>query len=160
MYLKHIKADLQLYTYLEKIDKLQKKELYDLEERGFLINLNKNAQDYFADQWILTDKFSRLIDPEPLEAEQFWATYPGFALINGKRQTLKGIDKDDFLAEYTRKVSRVKGLHDRIMKALRYQKGMDEINIRIDKWFNAKTWESVEQAQQELRKEVYGQREL
>jgi ribonuclease HIII len=51
-------------------------------------------------------------------------------------------------------------LHERIMRALRFQKGKEEITIRIDRWFEAQTWESVEQELEQIRKKVYGQDEI
>ena len=61
MYLKVMKKDEQLYRYLETARPLSPKELHDLEERGFITNINPGANDYYADGFIVYDKFTRII---------------------------------------------------------------------------------------------------
>jgi hypothetical protein len=159
LYLKHKGEDQRLYRYLETVRPLFKEEIFDLEERGFIINVNSPSQ-YWADNYIVSNKFSKIIDPDVSLAEEFWNTYPGFCDINGSRAPLKGIAKDDFLHKYAVFVQKNSGVHQRIMQALRYQKGNDDVKMRIDRWFDAHTWESVEQDLKKIKRTVYGQKEI
>jgi len=160
MYLKLIKKDEHLYRYLETARPLSRNEINDLEERGFITNINTGANDYWADGYIVTDRFKKIMEPDRSLAEEFWNTYPGFGLINNQRAPLKGVSKSEFLQRYAMYVRNNEVLHERIMRALRFQKGKEEITIRIDRWFEAHTWESVEQELEQIRKKVYGQDEI
>jgi hypothetical protein len=160
MFLKHKKKDEQLYRYLQDVKALTENEMYDLEERGFIVNINSKANEYWADRYLVTQKFVKELEQDSEYAEEFWGVYPGFCLINTSKAPLKGINKDDFLNKYTSFVKKDELLHKRIMKSLRYQKGKDELKIRIDKWFDSRTWESVEEEISIMNRKVYGQREL
>jgi hypothetical protein len=163
LYLKHKNQEERLYTYLETVRKLSKEELFDLEERGFIVNANPSAEDYWADRFLVTPKFAKIVDPDLSTANEFWEAYPNFIYINGRRTSLKAIDKDSFLFLYADFVHKDPKLHARILKALRYQKGSGEVNMRIDKWFKAKLWESVEKELQDLQQvkhKIYGQQEI
>lgn len=159
LYLKLKNEDKRLYMYLETVRPLFKEEIFDLEERGLIVNINSPSQ-YWADNYIVSGKFAKAIEPDISLAEEFWNTYPGFCDINGNRAPLKGIGKEEFLDKYAKYVRRKADLHDRIMQALRYQKGKDEVKMRIDRWFDARTWESIEQDLKKIKRTVYGQKEL
>lgn len=160
LYLKHKKKDEELYRYLDNVKALTQAEMFDLEERGFVVNINSNANEYWADRYLVTEKFVKAIELNLEKAEEFWDLYPGFCFIKTSKAPLKGINKDDFLHKYNAFIKKDDILHKRIMKALRYQKGKDEVKIRIDRWFDSCTWESVEEELTILNKAVYGQREL
>jgi len=155
--LKIYQLDEKLYKYLETTSPLSRNELFDLEERGFIINVNQSANDYWADGFIVSKKFVILINPSSLQAEEFWEIFPGFYEADQKRMPLKGIQKDSFLNRYASIVSSNPGLHERIMRALRYQKGREDIRLRIDSWVEAKTWERLEQEIDQIRKKMNGQ---
>lgn len=157
MYLKIIKMDEKLYQYLETSNPLSRKELTILEERGFIVNVNPTVNDYWADGYLVTKRFHDAISPDHSYAEEFWETYPAFYNNNQKQLPLKNIAKHDFLNRYTMIVRSEADLHERIMRSLRYQKGVGEIMVRIDRWMDNCTWESIEQEIDHLRRKINGQ---
>jgi len=157
LFLKVYQVDEKLYKYLETTRPLSRDELFDLEERGFIININQSANDYWADGYIVSKRFIIMLNPASLQAEEFWDTYPGFYQGEHQKLPLKGIQKDYFLNHYASTVLEVPNLHERIMRALRFQKGKEDIKQRIDTWFEAKTWERIEQEIDQIRKKMNGQ---
>lgn len=161
LYLKYKKDDVRLYKYLEKVRPLSQKEMDNLEERGLIVNVNKAPNDYLPDRYLVTQKFVKAIEPSLKPAEEFWDAYPGFTSINGTKAALKAISKDDFLFKYADLVKRDKELHQRIMRALRYMKGRDEVKMRIDKWIDSRMWETVESELEVLKQTaIFGQKEI
>jgi hypothetical protein len=157
LYLKYINQDERLYRYLETTRPLSQGEINDLEEKGLILNINQSANDYWADGFIVSKKFIKALFPGHSQAEEFWDIYPAFHVENQRQIPLKGILKETFLNEYAELVSSENYLHDRIMRALRFQKGQQIINLRIDKWLLMKMWERVEAEIEQIRKHIEGQ---
>ncbi len=144
LYLKVRQKDETLYRYLETTRPLSEKELHDLEERGLIINLNRSANDYWADQYHVSEGFANIIDPYLRMAEDFWNLYPITQLDGKRKMLLKSVDKIEFLFSYAFAVMLDSQLHLSAMRALRYLIGKEQVHLRIDHWFEQQKWKSVE----------------
>jgi len=144
IYLKVRQKDELLYRYLETTRPLSEKELNDLEEKGLIINANHNANDYWADRYLIADGFARIIDPYLKMAEEFWDLYPHMPLDGKVKTLLKSVEKVEFLFNYAFRVMLDDKIHPSAMRALRYLIGKSEVNQRIDHWFDQNRWRAVE----------------
>lgn len=156
LYLKINNMDEKLYRYLETTRPLSKNELFDLEEKGFIVNINQSADDYWADGFVVSDRFIKAFEPNTILAEEFWDTFPGFFINQGFDNPLKTIPKKEFLFRYAAFVETDNKLHHRIMRALRFQKGKGEVKSRIERWFDNHTWEQIEEELDQVRKKADG----
>lgn len=155
LYLKVRHKDEALYRFLETTRALSEKELNELEERGFIINANVSANDYWADHYIVADGFAKIIDPFLRMAEDFWNLYPHMPL-DGKRKTLlKAVDKIEFLFSYAFSVMLDNQVHASAMRALRYLIGKKEVNQRIEVWFEHKKWKTIEAEISSIRESAF-----
>jgi len=160
IYLKVRQKDEALYRYLETTRPLSEKELHDLEKRGLIINANRSANDYWADQYLVADAFAEIIDPFLAMAEEFWNLYPNTP-SHGKRKTLlKAVEKVEFLFNYAFAVMLDNRVHHSAMRALRYLLGKGEVSMRIDLWFENKKWETVEDELAAMREKARQDRQF
>jgi hypothetical protein len=151
-----------LYKYTEQVKGLHPEEVQDLVRRGYLKSENNNAE-YFADAFIVTDKFtSEIFEVTRDAALEFWDTYPPLIYVQGRRFSTKNEDKEKFLDEYTVKIGYSLRLHRKVMHALKYGIEVGAVNTGIGKWFRSKQWEELEK---EMNQNIgigekYGDKEL
>lgn len=131
-----------LYQYCEQVKGLHPEEVQDLVRRGYLVNMNDKANQYWADSFIVTEKFTSEIYKHAEDAAlEFWNTYPSPLYIEGRAYSTKGVDKEEFIELYMKKIGFSKRLHKRVMDTLAYAIREGTANMRIDKWFKGKPWE-------------------
>lgn len=151
-----------LYQYTEQVKGLPPAEINDLVRRGYMINENQRGQ-YFADGFIITDKFSSevfsMIDKA---AEEFWETYPLAIYVDGKRFSAKTADKADLCDRYNKKIGYSVRKHKKVMEALRYGIQHNLINMGIEKWFRSEQWKQLEEEMKLTQNlpERYGDKEF
>ena len=162
MYLIYRELYTELYTYTEQVKGLHPEEIQDLIRRGYLKNENV-SNEYFADSFIVTEKFTSEIFKVAKEAAlEFWNAYPPLLWVDGKRFSALAVDKEAFLEDYMEKIGFSRRLHSKVMKALNYGKELNAVNIRIDRWYKAKSWEQLEKEMNESQSqgERYGDKEF
>jgi len=149
LYLTHTNDFTSLYRYISEVRKFELKELEDLEDRGYLINLNPKSNQTFADNYIVGDKFLEgiLLPDAEKAAQEFWDAYPAYAFFNAKRAPLKSCDKEKFTKMYVSKIKYSTHEHLRILAALDYAKRNELTNMSIVNWIASEQWKEVEKVQ-------------
>lgn len=140
-----------LYIYTEQVKGLHPEEIQDLVRRGYLRNENSAPGDYFADSFIVTEKFTAVaFDMTNKDAAtEFWDAYPPILYIDGKRFSATAVNKELFLEKYTKKIGYSKRLHKKVMAALTYGKQINAVNMGIEKWFQSEQWNQLEKEMNE-----------
>lgn len=149
-----------IYQLFNERGGFDKKELQDLEERGYVINTNKENEVY-ADMYEITDLFKSEIYGEKYSMwKEFTDTYPKYFYIESKRLPAQSTDLDALQAVYLNKVKRSVKQHTHVINLLKYAVENDLINMGIDKWVRGEQWKAIESLMEETGKEQYGEREL
>jgi hypothetical protein len=139
-----------LYKYVTLNHGLPPEQIHDLISRGFMLNNNSTSKEgeplYFADSFIVTEKFTGPVFMEPLTeevqypAEEFYNAFPDYIYVNGKRFHARNVEKFPFMMDYMRKVGFSKVRHRKAMEGLEYGKRNDLINVGLDKFFKTEQW--------------------
>ncbi len=134
-------------------------DIEDLIEKEFLINISDNIIS--LDKLILTSKFSDLIFVNATFAfQEFFESYPSTIPIKNETAFLKAVDPEIIEKLYTELIQGSAHKHQEFMELLEYGKERGLIKVRIDKYFTAKIWETIQKMKNEDEKgEDYG-REL
>ncbi len=149
-----------IYKIFNERDGFNVDELRDLEDRGFVINMNKD-NDLFADMYVVTDKFTSGIYGEDFHIwQEFIDLYPQFIFIDQKRIPAQSTDLDKLRQIYISKISRNINKHKKIMASLRYAVDHDLINMGIQKWVTSEQWKAVELIQNEKSSVGHGEQEF
>jgi hypothetical protein len=152
-----------LYRYTEQVKGLSPQEVQDLVRRGYMINENRGDNQYWADSFIITDKFvSEIYKRNNDPASEFWEAYPSVIYNDGKRFNGKTADKEKFFEMYMKKVGFSERLHGRVMSALKYGMETNAITMGIEKWFKSEQWAQLDKEikQNSEKGERYGDREF
>lgn len=132
-----------IYKVFNERDGFDRDELNDLEDRGYVMNLNKE-KDTYADMYAVTDKFKEEIYAEPtIMWKEFIDTYPQFIFIDGKRIPAQSTDLDLLKTIYFAKISRSVRKHKEIIQLLIYASDHDMISMGIEKWVKGEQWKAV-----------------
>lgn len=133
-----------IYKIFNERGGFDRDELNDLEDRGYVINLNKE-NDTYADMYTVTPKFKDEIYGEEYSMwKEFVDTYPQFIFIEGRRIPAQSTDLDALKNIYFSKIARSVSKHKKVMQALIYASDHDMINMGIEKWVKGEQWKSVE----------------
>ena len=117
--------------------------LDDLVEKGLAIDTNPGGKDKYSDYYEVTDKFIQAFYAARTNAgEEFWAAYPAFITIDGKKIPVKATNKEELVRWYQKHVIVVHD-HDRIMEALQYAKNNKLISMRIDNWLQSESYKDI-----------------
>jgi len=159
LWLTHLKDYKLLYRYVSMGDGFTSNVVADLEKKGYLLNLN-NTYDNYVDSFIVTDKFKETLfnSDDEIAPQEFWDNYPRLLYINGKRFSARAINKDKFFEDYQKEVGHSIDKHNKVMNCLKYAVKNRLISMGIQKWFESKQWETIEE-EIELRRKM-GQNEL
>jgi hypothetical protein len=132
-----------IYKVFNERGGFDKDELNDLEDRGYVINNNKE-KDTYADMYVVTPKFQEEIYGEEYTMwEEFTTTYPQFIFIEGKRIPAQSTDLDQLKNIYFSKIGRSVKNHKKIIEALIYASDHDMISMGIEKWVKGEQWKSI-----------------
>ena len=118
-----------------------------LEQAGYIINLNSSGE-YYPEFLVPTDKADEIFANE-LMGEELWNAYPKTFPIDGSGQFLArvGIEKEEFIDEYLRKINYDPTLHKTVMKRLGvYERMVKEGKLngyKIVDWMRQRMWEVV-----------------
>lgn len=135
-------------------------ELRDLEDRGYVINLNKENNTY-ADMYVVTDKFKEgIYEDEFLMWREMLSTYPQWIWIEGKRLPAQSADLDNLRVIYFSKIAKSPKKHREVIDLLAYASDHDLINMGIEKWIKGEQWRSIQQVLDEKPKAGYGEKEF
>lgn len=133
-----------IYKIFNERGGFDRDELNDLEDRGYVINLNKE-NDTWADMYNITDKFrSEIYGDEFSMWKEFTDTYPQFIFIEGKKIPAQSTDLDFLRVAYMAKIGRSPILHKKIIEHLIYASDHDMINMGIEKWVKGEQWRAIE----------------
>ena len=146
LWLTYLKEYALMYEYVQNRDGFTSEEIKDLQEKGYVMSLNQEGE-YYVDSYVITDKFSEtLFNEDPtLAAQEFWDTYPRLLYIDRKRFSARNTNKDLFLEVYQKQVGFSIDTHKRVMNALRYAINNKLVSMGIQKWFESKQWETIEE---------------
>lgn len=135
-----------IYKYSELGRGFTRKEIEDLENRGYIININKNPDELYADSIVVTDKFlaDYQTDDNSL-AEEFLAAYPSYIWIDGKKIPAKNMEPDELYQLYAKKTRNNPTKHKMIMQCLGYAKRTLNINMGIEKWVKTEQWRVIKE---------------
>jgi hypothetical protein len=133
-----------LYEYVEKNRGLQKKELNNLVERGYLINDNSVKNQYFFDTFNVSPRFkSILVDKANSIADEAWSAYPTHIWVEGTRYNARNIDKEEFTKKYMNKILNSRRNHKKVLEAIEYGKTHDLLNVGLKKFIATEMWNDI-----------------
>lgn len=133
-----------LYSYEEKNAGFSREEINDLIEKGYITNV-KSDKDNYIDSYETTDKFRTefFTRDESAAAEEFWEMFPPYLSIDGRKIPTKTVDKEKFLAGYSKKIGKYSMLHNKVMEALDHALNNGMISMGIEKWYLSEQWNEV-----------------
>jgi len=133
--------------YVTKIQKFSvEKVIYPLIEKGWLMNLNQQGE-YYPELIMVSEEGDHLFATYQM-GEELWDNYPKLLPIgSGSFVARAGIEKDDLIDEYLRKIGYDPGLHEKVMEKLKAYEDMvkaGEINgHKISNWVKESIWETI-----------------
>jgi hypothetical protein len=133
-----------LYKYTEKIKPLDKDEMQDLIDRGYLV---QKGDKLVPDMLEVTGKFKQEIFNSWTNFEQLFEIYPNrIDLGPGKGSaSLKSLDRPmEEMGKYYASVVRTKTKHQRILKITEWAKNNGLINMGIQKFVYQRFWRQLE----------------
>jgi hypothetical protein len=146
MFLIYTEDYTSLYKYTENVKGLMPQEIQDLVRRGYLINANRDPDQYWADSFVVTETFTSEIFKNANDAaSEFWNTYPSVIYVDGRRFSGKTADKEEFFERYMKKIGYSNRRHSKVMSALKYGIDRNVITMGIDKWFKSEQWNQLEE---------------
>jgi hypothetical protein len=152
LYLIHTQNFAILYELVHKGHGFSPEDIEDLEQRDLIINLNKTPNEFYADSFIVTDRFAMdLFIENEQAAQEFWECYPLLINIDFRKIPAKTVNKEVFFKDYTKKIGHSKIKHDKVMTALRYAIKNDRINMGIKKWFESEQWVEIQSELEQLK---------
>lgn len=129
-----------LYRIAQEGQIFPKKYLDDLVEKGLVIDTNPTDNSKYADFYEVTDKFVQAFyTVSTTDGEEFWAAYPAFITIDGKKIPAKAVNKEELVKWYHKHVGSMHD-HKKVMEALKFAKERKLISMRIDKWLQAESF--------------------
>lgn len=149
LYLTFTKDMSNLYKYLHEVRAWDKKDLKDLEQRGFIVNMNKGDTS-FCDMLIVQKKFYKemWIDLD-IAGEELWNTYPThFIISGGTKVPARSCDKEKLISNYHRLIKTNMKKHNEAIDLLKIAISRNEIKMGIEKWVGSEQWK--------ILKEEYG----
>tara|TARA_R110002153_G_scaffold220015_1_gene372505 strand:+ start:4943 stop:5527 length:585 start_codon:yes stop_codon:yes gene_type:complete len=138
-----------LYKIGEEGQIFPKEYLDDLVTKGLVVDTNPSANSKYAEYYEVTEEFSNAFySVSTTDGDEFWKSYPPYSTIDGKKITLKAVNKEEMVKWYHKHVGSVHD-HKKVMAALQFAKDRKLISTRIDKWLQAETfvdlWEMMKE---------------
>jgi hypothetical protein len=118
-------------------------EKEDLVKKKLLIRLDDKEK---ASSYKATDEFKRHFITMYEATQQFFAEYPGFALIKGKRiplKTAKIMPRDELRKLYMGIIKGDRSMHEEILKDVRFAKEHNFINFNIGNFIENQYWNDI-----------------
>lgn len=148
------------YKRLHGKSPFSRKDIEDLVEKGFLLNLNGIDDLIFEDTGsIQVGNYSINLKVTPLfekmffvktqvAGEELYEAYPGFITINGSQVPLKKgmeyngqyLDKRKLIKIYAKKIGNDIVLHQRILNAVKRASEMKQLNVSIKHFIMDEMW--------------------
>ena len=150
-----------MYKMFNERGGFDRDELRDLEDRGYVINMNKD-NDTYTDMYIVTDKFiDSIYKDDELKWQELLDTYPVWLHIDGKRVPAQGADLDQLKVIYFAKVGKSVAKHKEVIELIAYGVENDLINMGIAKFIKGEQWRPLKAIKNEGGKSAgYGEREF
>ncbi|GAB3639667.1 hypothetical protein [Spirosoma arcticum] len=143
LFLTHARQYASMYRYCQEGPGFRPEEIVDLENRGYLLNLNR-AGHYYLDFFVLTDAIgSDLFEQNRDQAGlAFWNAYPIYVRdsVTGETSLLINTDKKQWLTDYYLSVGHSPQKHSQVMDALDYAMDKDLVDIDIRQWLDSEQW--------------------
>jgi hypothetical protein len=143
LFLTHARQYAAMYKYCQEGPGFQAEEIHDLENRGYILNLNKMGY-YYLDFFVLTDAIkSDLFEQDRDQAGlAFWNAYPIYLRdsITGDTFSLINTDKKQWLSDYYIRIGHSPEIHRRVMDGLEYAIDKDLIDMNIRQWLDSEQW--------------------
>lgn len=143
LFLTHARQYEAMYRYCQEGPGFQPDEIADLENRGYVLNLNR-AGHYFLDFFVLTDAIGHDLFEQDRDRSglAFWNAYPIYVRhsTTGETSLLINTDKKQWLADYYLRVGHSPKEHSRVMDALDYAMDKDLIDMNIRQWLDSEQW--------------------
>ena len=143
LFLAHARQYAAMYRYSQDGPGFHPDEIADLENRGFILNLNK-AGYYYLDFFVLTDAVGSDLFEQDRDGAGlgFWNAYPIYRRdsVTGETSLLINTNKKQWLADYYLRVGHSPGEHSRVMDALDYAMDKDLVDINIRQWLDSEQW--------------------
>lgn len=143
LFLTHARQYEAMHKYCQEGTGFRPEEIIDLENRGYILNLNK-AGNCYLDFFVLTDAVgSDLFEQDRDRAGlAFWNAYPIYVRnsATGEPSLLINTDKKQWLADYYLRVGHLPKKHSQVMDALDYAMDKDLVHINIRQWLDSEQW--------------------
>lgn len=124
---------------LSKIDPIPLEELKELEEKGFIIDLNSGSKYYF-DSFVLTPLFPEEFFIAREDFEELWECYPITINVNGSIVPARSGDYDTLRQKYIDIIGKDKDLHQNILTVTEQAKERGLINLGLEKYILGRHW--------------------
>lgn len=144
-----------------KVTKFKMEDMVDLEDRGFIVNMN-TPPNTLPELYIVTEGIASKIYAGEDAGEELWKTYPAtFPLSNGSNFVARGGgDKDDLIAEYLRRIKNSPSKHHFVMKQIpKYKELVTEGKInghKLSDFIGMELWETIAEIGKEDEKKGGG----
>lgn len=165
MYLIHTGSS-SVYRIAEEGKKFYKKDVDELEELGFIKNLNKTMSAH-QDNYVINEntqngkEFLEYINSDITMGDELWSIYPWNFESNGKSYPTKACDKDMISDIYTKKIKGSMKLHREIIKLVKRANSYNLISMGIEKFVNGEQWNYLKRRIETLSEiKVYGENEF
>lgn len=129
------------HNYIDEKRLLSDFEKQDLIDREFVIKIGEGNK---LGDYLLTDKFlSKFVDPY-IVGNQIWDMYPAFSVSNtGVKFPLKGMDKNQFRAIYSKQINYNSNEHNEVLKDLQYAITNNLIKVKIENFVKSELWKDI-----------------
>ncbi|MDB5242555.1 MAG: hypothetical protein JWP57_3180 [Spirosoma sp.] len=143
LFLTHARQYAAMYKFCQEGPGFGSEEILDLENRGYILNLNKTGA-YYLDFFVLTDAIGQDLFQQDRDQAglEFWNAYPIYlrGTNTGETFSLINTDKKQWLADYYLRVGYSPEKHSQVMNGLDYALDKDLIDMNIRQWLDSEQW--------------------
>lgn len=144
-----------IYRYIERVGKFDRRDINDLIQRGYLINTSNDGRIH-PDELRVTEKFIDEVFATQDDFDRFWDAYPSFVphWDNPREEIpLQFCDMEKCEKIFKRRVTS-KVEFERLMEAIEYGKEHDMIKCNALKFLSGEAWKQILEQKREGREKV------
>jgi hypothetical protein len=151
-----------IYRIAEEGKKFYRSEVKDLEERGFIKNLN-NGRLIENDQYEVRDDTDQgksivsFFNEDVTMGDELWSVYPWSFTIGDKTVPAKTCDRDEITDIYIKKIKGSMRKHRQVISCIKRGTALGLIKVGIEKFVRGEQWEFVaEEIKKNVSLKLYG----
>lgn len=157
----------QSKRYVNKFGMFEDREVKDLIDRGFVLDLNSPG-DNRPEFYVVEDKFIQALYSDENQGEQLWRRYPHSFHVEGKdesftfgaRHASVYQTKESLIDAYLKKIKRSKKKHDFVMNMLDEYVNLvrkNKINsMKLGDWVANEVWDIVNDLKSKDKEVTFG----